>query len=608
MIRAGIFVGVDRTGQLQQLHDAASGARRMHDWAIGAGMIDPGNAKLITDASGPVHPDHIYEAIGRIVNGPGVDQLILYFAGHGVNINRSEVWLLSDAPERTSAAVNVRGSVDLARYCGIPHVVVISDACRVAPEGIQAQNVVGQDVFPNNAASDRSHPVDQLFACRLGRTAAEILDPGEAAGSYTALYTEELLHALQGRYRELLDAGADAADPAHYLYPRRLARHLEAAIPRIVAERKLIARVNQVPDAIITSDALWLARIEAPPAPAGAQDTQGAAPAPAPRVRRHQARRASPGPVTYTKSILAPSGDRLADIVARHPPARPVVLPGMAAMPGLHDPDLRLSVLKRIAAPFGPDRFESQCGIKVRGIPVALAMSAYADVRRLEGPLPLIRVDAIDGPAASVLLQFADGTGTLVPAIRGYVASLTFEEGELVDLAWEPSTNHPRWDAYAARKDELRALRALAASASRNGRFRLDVSSADTVGRDMRYMKSLDPALALYAAYAYHEADLDPAERIGRMSRLLCEDIDASFFDLALLSRQLRGRRVVPTDMIVPPVPLLSQGWTLLRAHGVKPHPALEGLESTVRQSLWSLYDPRGVDRIKQALSTREVR
>src|SRR5438105_2969861 len=172
MVRAGVFIGVDKTGGLQKLNDAAGGAQRMYRWAIGQGFTTPDNATLITDAGGKVvRLDAIYDAVAALVNGPGADQLIIYFAGHGVNINRGEHWLLTEAPVRASAAVNVAGSVELARYCGIQHVVLISDACRVPTESIQAQNVRGQDIFPNDGTGDRAKPVDQFFACFLGRTA-----------------------------------------------------------------------------------------------------------------------------------------------------------------------------------------------------------------------------------------------------------------------------------------------------------------------------------------------------------------------------------------------------------------------------------------------------
>ena len=94
-------------------------------------------------------------------------------------------------------AVNLLGSVEAARRSGVGHVVFISDACRVAPEGIQAQNVFGVDIFPNDGAG-RTKPVDQFFACLPGLVATEIKDPAAAANGYRALYTSALVEALSG--------------------------------------------------------------------------------------------------------------------------------------------------------------------------------------------------------------------------------------------------------------------------------------------------------------------------------------------------------------------------------------------------------------------------
>ena len=151
MRRAGVFIGVDRTGQLQTLNDAAAGAERMHQWALGQGMSDGTQAILLTDRGGKkVTPDMIFDAIKSVIDGPGVDHLLVYFAGHGVNINRSEHWLLSDAPVRTERrrqrrrkrrpGAILRHSVRRVRLRRMP----------LAPEGIQAQNVRGVDVFPND--------------------------------------------------------------------------------------------------------------------------------------------------------------------------------------------------------------------------------------------------------------------------------------------------------------------------------------------------------------------------------------------------------------------------------------------------------------------------
>jgi hypothetical protein len=78
MARAGVFIGVDKTGNLQKLNDAASGAKRMYQWALAQGMPDKTHAKLITDEGGAnVYPQLIFKAIKEILDGPGVDQLVL---------------------------------------------------------------------------------------------------------------------------------------------------------------------------------------------------------------------------------------------------------------------------------------------------------------------------------------------------------------------------------------------------------------------------------------------------------------------------------------------------------------------------------------------------
>jgi|SRR5438093_2459958 len=47
MVRAGVFIGVDKSGDLQKLNDAAAGAKRMHEWALEQGMPDAGARSLV---------------------------------------------------------------------------------------------------------------------------------------------------------------------------------------------------------------------------------------------------------------------------------------------------------------------------------------------------------------------------------------------------------------------------------------------------------------------------------------------------------------------------------------------------------------------------------
>lgn len=597
MIRAGVFIGVDKTGGLQQLNDAARGAQRMYEWATckKQGNIAKTRARLIVDVGGKsVEPGDIYEAIKKAIGESGIDQLILYFAGHGVNINRSEHWLLSAAPNNASAAVNVSGSVELARYCGIKHVVIISDACRVAPEGIQAQNVRGVDVFPNDGGGDRAKPVDQFFACFLGATAAEIKDPEAAAGNYEALYTGALLDALQGKFPEALESADIPRDSALYVKPRKLQSYLEREVPQRVKDKHLEKKVNQNPDAIITSDASWLARLDRTmipgwidlPKPMGLPGNS-TTPERSPDSPRNLVQELVRSAVRGNQALLGQQLERMKSS-------------NVAGAEQLTE------TVGQVAAPFGPQYFETECGIKVRGARMIEFFAPRADAEFLGTEGNLLRINSLEGPAASVLLRFQGGAGTVIPALSGFLASITFERGELVDVAYEPSANSWRWGLYRSRAAEIRSLRAVAAASSQHGRFRLNQADAVTVAEKMQYAKVIDPTLAIYAAYAYY--DVQSIERIREMSRYLRDDTGATVFDLALLSRTLTDKSVGPNDLIVPFTPLLSQGWALLKAHRVHLHSDLEGIESTVKESLWSLFSAPGLEKLKRVMQTGDVR
>jgi hypothetical protein len=115
MQRAGIFVGVKRTGNLPELKDAVESARRMHKWAVTQGMVDGESAVLATDETDPVTPDALSEAVERMINYTQPEQLVIYFAGHGVTLRRGEQWLLSKAPGNPNHAVDLSWSIDAAR-------------------------------------------------------------------------------------------------------------------------------------------------------------------------------------------------------------------------------------------------------------------------------------------------------------------------------------------------------------------------------------------------------------------------------------------------------------------------------------------------------------
>src|SRR3954451_14876362 len=119
MRRAAVLIGVRESGDLPPLSAVLPGIRDVENWA-NAQRFE--TVRTLTDEHGKLGVRAIQDTIAELLDPGVLDQLVVYFAGHGVNIGQSEYWLLSDAPAYTNEAVNVAGSAVLARRCGVPHV------------------------------------------------------------------------------------------------------------------------------------------------------------------------------------------------------------------------------------------------------------------------------------------------------------------------------------------------------------------------------------------------------------------------------------------------------------------------------------------------------
>lgn len=590
MKRAAILIGVNKTGKLPQLLDAAKGARRMEAWALEQGLARDA-VRLFTDEAGPLDVGVIKRAIRELVDSVSVDQLLVYFAGHGVNLRRGEYWLLSDAPVDTQAAVNVEGSIALARYAGIPHVVFVSDACRTAAEGIQAQAVTGSEVFPNDEVSDLEQSVDIFFASTLGKPAFEIKDPRDAAANFRALYTDTLIHGLRGEFAEAIEAGDIDGEATRLVRPRPLKKALQAEMTRRIVAAGLQATVNQVPDARITSDdAAWLARLPSLGSPRAARST-----------RQRRVTPAAPAPRT-----LQTVSEELLNTALGAPPPSPRARgaePSVAAAPEV---DELLRGAERDTTMVGTTHFETRCGFKIEGARVVEAHCAAwrADVLGERGEM--IRVDMQNGPVATVLLVLDDGTSVLLPAVAEFIATLRFEDGELADVSYEPSEFTWRWAPYQQQLNELRTLRNTIAAAARLGVFRLEGDNALALARRMQYAKGVDPSLALYAAYAYH--DLGRRDLIREMAGYLHGDLGFLFADIGLLGRMLDGKSLADEAQFAPCVPMLAQGWALLRALRVRLPDGLQDMQRHLLPSLWTQFTAAGTALLRPLMLSGRIR
>jgi hypothetical protein len=165
------------------------------------------------------------------------------------------------------------------------------------------------------------------------------------------------------------------------------------------------------------------------------------------------------------------------------------------------------------------------------------------------------------------------------------------------------SDNSWRWADYQQHRPRLERLRATVASAARFGVFRVERDQASAVADEIRYMKSIDPTLGLYAAYAYSDAGL--GDKVRSVQAYMRSDLNADLFDVAMLAGTLTGSQYGPP--VVPFCPMLGQGWGLLRVRGVRLPQALLRAADHLRPALWTTFEPTGMDIIQEAFQKGEL-
>lgn len=588
MQRAAVLIGVSKTGHLPELQAVQSGIGGMRSWAATQG-IEGDRLVVLTDQAGKVRAHQIVDAIERLVEPRSLDQLVIYFSGHGVH-NRGDYWLLSDAPGKAGEAVNVEGSIQLARYCGVGHVVVVSDACRTAAEGIQALGISGTEIFPNDPADGMERPVDAFFSCARGKPSLEVRDVVESTLAFSALYTEVLLECLTGQNAAVLERVVEDGATFGLVRSWKLADELLALVPsRLKTKLGKTPTINQTPVSRIVSRDAWMSRIPSEFLP---------------RLAR-SAGMGSLDAAAHAVTALDTAEELLSTALSGNLGHFDSLLVEPESGSGSGSALLR-STTSTLAAAFGPTHFETGCGFKLRGAQVRAVHSPSAGYEVLDKERGSLVRMSLQAGAVSVLLELSDGCGVLLPAIPEFVAELTFEGGELVNVAYEPSDLSPRWPDYSVRRDELRSLRSSIAAAAGLGVFRLVGDNALQLARSMQVAKSIDPSMALYAAYAYH--DQGRRDRIREMQTFLRDDLGITFFDVALLAADDSLLRAQSGGTLVPPVPLLSQGWSLLSAFRAPMTNALANLQRYLRPSLWTLFDPTGTQALVKAFHNGEIR
>jgi len=258
------------------------------------------------------------------------------------------------------------------------------------------------------------------------------------------------------------------------------------------------------------------------------------------------------------------------------------------------------------------DHFETETGFIIRGTHVVdavispLSQSRFDLLNNAADP----RGDAVriypDAPATAVVMVLHDGRSVVLPALRGYLAHAIFDEVGLSNVSYVPSSNNWRWGWYDSHRVDIDRLRALVALAVERNTFRVrSEQEAIELAQRIRVEKALDPALGLYAAYAFAQAGIDA--QVRDIAGYMRDDLQADLFDVFMLA----GYANNPPAYGKPPVPfcpLLTQGWNLVRAYDVTLPDVLTGASRYLCNSLWSTFTKRGTALLIDAVRSGALR
>jgi hypothetical protein len=511
----------------------------------------------------------VFNAVAEPVEDLNVGQLVVYFSGHGVLSGGLEYWLLSDGPRDSSEAIAPQLAMIRAMTSGVRNVVLISDACRSSSASWGLNNITGRQIFPGDHVYGHSD-VDIFYGTALGDEAVE-MSVDERGGAYEGVFTSALLKAFRNPTPDMVET---LADDLRVVPNKRLKSFL---INEVRQALKSKPRFSQTPDAyLMAEEPTYIARV-----------------------------RESWSPDSACVGIGADCSQRQVEAISLPAALQSGIeeaLHGNANFLRWQDATAPEGATRKAAALVGyvferqrEDLILEFPGIAVYGGGIVDAAGVGIDARLAgEGELGPNRIEAdLDGPGASVVVRFTNGSGTILPVLREFSTHVTLGETGIRELRFNPL-------GYSIENEYLLSLRALAGEAMRAGVLRFEGSAeerretasrfADTV----RMGKGTDPTLGLYAAYAYFNALIPEGAR--SVHEIMRGDLGVELFDVAVLADDLGN--TCGADRLTPPFPMLRQGWELLGPKGVSLHPALAEMRPNLTEALWTTFDTEGAARL----------
>jgi hypothetical protein len=578
--RAAVVIGVNKTGNLPILRAAVSGATSVTEWLHAEGF----EVNLIVDDRGPVTADAVKRVITELVNRGTLQQLIVYFSGHGMAFGNSEFWLLTGAPDDVNEAISAVECIDAASRSGIPNVIFICDACRTLPVDFDTSKLHGTVVFPKGSfvPGVQLPEVDRFFAARPGAPSFEVtVAVNNHTGIFTSTFLDAFKHPQDGMITHVKDNDVVTNRALKVFLLKEVPLRLTAAAAQII----------QFPDAKLESpDSTYIGRALAPVVAAQSVSQR---PLTTVDIANHQLSLTGVGPLGSLRGLNS-------DVLAK------------AAIDSGFSAAQQSSLETK-----PPESFESETGLAINGAIVRdvwIAARVNPEIISRGNGQPggpaLISIPRGSRPV-TVGVLFEDGSGTVVAALPGFIGMLVVERGRVMSITYAPSRNSPRWSEYNNVANRVDELRALISTAAKFGVFRIEgdretrTTAAQRLADQIRVLKGIDPTLGIYAAYAYTDASL--VEQARSVRSFMQADLGVDLFDVALMAGVLSGRRIEGGMDVIPFCPMLTQGWQLLRVREVTLLEDVQKARDDLRPALWTTIGSRGMEYVARAIQAAKA-
>ncbi|QBO59546.1 caspase family protein [Chryseobacterium salivictor] len=606
MSRIAICIGVNNVQNFTPLKGASKGAVEFSKWATAQGY----DIKLFTDENkNIVRVRDIYDCINQCLEEMKYNQIIVYFSGHGISRGpNQEFWFLSEGGNNGNEIVDLTRSADNAVRCPIPYVLFISDACRSLPTD-EIHTTGGQTIFPNQKI-DSGNTIDIFYATRPGAPAFEIA--GDSLKEAHGIFTESLIAYLSGEFLETI-VNNTIEDGA------KIQRYLD----KYYDVKQLTADFNY--KSLLQQNQKWI--ISGPEVDIKLKEfvesrSFGITKGQSPEIRVNNHKQEHPLSIFTDEQ-----GKNL--ILNRVKPPKPIIHPidplpykinkmeqlrefSVSLWKERSDVDHIRNKVAHLAEEkifaseqlFDDPIYNKYTGIEVIGEEIIDLITPY---NSLNAPWKHRNKNSISfhpddpyRPTSWSLLRLKGDRSVPIAIIEGFIAQLVFKDGYLFTVNYSPAkTNHYTYDDYQSKKDEVTKKRSLIAISANNGfnykeafqkvDFSNFYGSYNDAGSFLRMGKSLDPALGMYAAYAFRESG--DFYKIRSVYKYMAMDNPYVPFDVAMLAGKLNADR--PTAAFCP---LMSIGWSYKHLYEDFINPKIIDATKYLEPGLWTTFTSKGTE------------